>query len=877
MTPERWAQVNDVLHRAMQLTPESRAAFLDTACTGDDSLRCEVESLLAADDEACSSFLLCPPVVRLAKGIKLGDYEIQTLIGAGGMGEVYRASDLRLRRDVAIKVLPALVSSDRERLRRFEQEARAAAALNHPNILAVFQMGTYEGTPYLVSELLEGETLREHIKRGRIGLRRAIGYALQVARGLAAAHEKGIVHRDLKPENLFVTKDGRVKILDFGLAKLMQPQSSFDQDAPSGDGETEPGVAMGTVGYMSPEQVRGQRADHRADIFAFGAILYEMLTGQRAFEKPTPAETMTAILNEEPPSVSQITRNFSPALQQVVQCCLTKAPEQRFQSSSDVAFALEAFRDAGPSSATEKAIEGKSRLSWKGMTPLGVAFVLASGLAVLLVLAAPKVSSWYKRLLGGNNQLSETEAIHSLAVLPLENLSGDPEQEYFADGMTEELTTVLSEIGSVRVISRTSAMRYKSTNKPLPEIARELGVDEVMEGSVERSGNRVRITAQLIDAATDTDLWAESFERNLRDILSLEDEVARDIAYRIKIRLTPAEQSRLSSSRPVDPQAYESYLEGRYYWNLRTEEGLEQGIEYFHDAIAKDPHYALAYAGLAQSYLTLEGYRVLPGKIAFPLAKAAALKALQLDEGLAEARTALAVVRADYDFDLVAAEKEFKRAIELSPSYATAHQWYAEEVLSPSGRHKEAIAEDQRALELDPLSMAINTWFGAILYWAGEDDEAIAQLRNAIEMDRNVPIAHLWLGRVYLQKKMFKEAIEELQSAAKLSGGLPAYQASLGYGYAVSGQGGKAAKILSELTQLSARRYVPAYEVAALCAGLTRNDQALQWLQKAREERSTSFEHFGSDPAFDSLRSKPRYASFLRALSLPPSGLQSNR
>jgi serine/threonine protein kinase len=389
MTPERWAQVNDVLHRAMQLASERRAPFLDEACAADDSLRREVESLLAADDEARSSFLQSPPAVRLAKGTRLGDYEIQSLLGAGGMGEVYRARDLRLRRDVAIKVLPALASSDRERLRRFEQEAMAAAALNHPNVLAVFQMDTYEGSPYLVTELLEGDTLREQIKHGRMALRKAIEYALQMAHGLAAAHEKGIAHRDLKPENLFVTKDGRVKILDFGLAKLIEPQSSSEHRAPTVDGETEPGVVMGTVGYMSPEQVRGQKADHRADIFALGTILYEMLTARRAFQKGTAAETMTAILNEDPTAISQITPSISPALQRVVHRCLEKNREQRFQSVSDLGFALEALSgtDVASSRGTER---DTLRRIWRSKNPV---LVVLLGTAILAALLLTLISS----------------------------------------------------------------------------------------------------------------------------------------------------------------------------------------------------------------------------------------------------------------------------------------------------------------------------------------------------------------------------------------------------------------------------------------------------------------------------------------------------
>ena len=346
MTPERWQQIRDVLEKALELTPEQRSAFLDGACLSDPSLRQEVEALLASSDDARSSFLQsCPLRVTITPGTKLGDYEVKSLLGSGGMGEVYRARDSRLGRDVAIKVLPSFLSVDSDRLRRFEQEARAAAALNHPNILAVFQMGTYQGAPYLVSELLEGETLREQLKRGRLPIRKAIDYGVQIARGLAAAHEKGIVHRDLKPENLFITKDGRVKILDFGLAKLTQPQVGSDSNAITLTKGTEAGMVMGTVGYMAPEQVRGQTADHRADIFAFGAILYEMLAGKRAFQKPTSAETMTAILNEDPPGISQVTTSIPPALQRVVHRCLEKNPEQRFQSASDLAFALDALSE----------------------------------------------------------------------------------------------------------------------------------------------------------------------------------------------------------------------------------------------------------------------------------------------------------------------------------------------------------------------------------------------------------------------------------------------------------------------------------------------------------------------------------------------------
>jgi len=858
MTPERWKLIKGVLERALELGAGERSAFLDRACADDQTLRKEVEQFLACGEDMRPSFLVSPPLVHhsLALGTKLGDYEVQALLGAGGMGEVYRARDARLRREVAIKVLPAVVSSHTDRLRRFEQEAQAAAALNHPNILAVYQMGEYQGSLYIVSELLEGETLREQIRRGRIALPRVMDYGVQMAQGVSAAHEKGIVHRDLKPENLFVTTSGRVKILDFGLAKLTQPQPGSEHSAATLGSETEPGMVMGTIGYMSPEQVRGLTVDHRADIFALGAILYEMLTGKRAFQKPTFADTMSAILNEDPPEISQILTNIPPDLRRIVVRCLDKNPQQRFQSVSDLAFALQALSDSVRTGRFQN-----SALSGRKISVAVLTVVVTTAISVVVGLSVAKPGNWHNWLRPRSSTGSATE-IHSLAVLPLQNLSDDPAQEYFADGMTEELTTDLSKLGAVRVISRTSAMRYKGAKMPLPEIARELNVDGVIEGSVERSGNRLRITAQLIHAPSDTHLWAESYERDLRDVLSLQDEIARDVANRIRVKLTPSEEARLSGSGAIDPEAYQSYLEGRYYWNLRTEEGFNKAIAYFRHAMEKDPRYAVAYAGLAQTYITQQGYGFVPPKQAFSQAKAAASRALQIDESLPEAHTALAVARADYDADFAAAEKEFRRAIELNPSYATAHQWYAEEVLSASGRNQEAIAQMRLALELDPLSIAINTWYGAILYGAGEDDAAITQLRKTIETGGNWPMTHLWLGRVYLDQKMSREAISELQSSVDISGRQPLYLAALGYAYAVAGQKLPASRILTQLTDLSSRKYVPAYETAALCAALGYKEQAFQWLRKVCEENVCASMHstLKSNPAFDSLRSDPRFA-----------------
>jgi eukaryotic-like serine/threonine-protein kinase len=854
MSPKHWKEIKEKLDAALDLEPDERAAYLDKVASGNPELRHELESLIAAHQRAGGDFLRPSALshLTLEKGTKLGDHEVLTLLGSGGMGEVYRARDLRLRRDVAIKVLPALVSSDPERLRRFEQEAQAAAALNHPNILAVYQMGTYQGVPYLVSELLEGETLREHIGRGAIAIRKAIDYSAQTARGLAAAHEKGIVHRDLKPENLFVTSGGRVKILDFGLAKLTQPADTRSSAATI-DVNTEPGVVMGTVGYMSPEQVRGQTADHRADIFAFGAILFEMLSGKRAFKKPTSVETMNAILNEEPPAISQLVPAVPPALQRVVHRCLEKYPEQRFQSASDLAFALEALSESASAGVVTDTVLRTRR--WRdAIAPVGGLVLLLA----LVVFGAGKVREWLRPV---------APRIQSLAVLPLQNLSGDAGQEYFADGMTEELTTDLSKIGAVRVISRTSAMRYKGANKSLREIARELNVDGVVEGSVQRSGNRVKITAQLILASTDTHLWADSYERELQDVLALQDDVAKSIANEIKVKLTPGELTRLTSSRAVNPEAYEAYLKGRYFWSKRTQEGEQKGLEYFQRAVSLDPGYAPAYSGVADSYIVLGAHGHLPVNDAFPKARTAAIKALELDEGLAEAHVSLATVKTFYDWDWPSSEREFKRALELNPNYATAHHWYSHYLVNV-GRLDEAVAEIKRARELDPFGITVNIWLATTLYYSHRYDQAIEQSRKILELYPEWSEVHGSIGDCYAQKGMLAEAVAEWQKELTASG-QNQLATTLEQAYAVGGYTGYLRKQLDQLKASSQTKPVSPLEFAYTYASLGEKDHAMEWLEKAYEERDPWL-YVKAEPKLDSLRSDPRFKDLLRRLGLPP-------
>ncbi len=512
------------------------------------------------------------------------------------MGEVYRARDKKLDRDVAIKVLPESVAADAETLARFEREAKAVAALSHPNILAIFDFGTHEGTAYAVTELLEGETLRGKLDAGPITQKKAVDYALQVAKGLSAAHEKGVVHRDLKPENLFVTKDGHLKILDFGLAKRVEAVTpGKETSAPTGSGHTEPGTVMGTAGYMSPEQVKGLPVDYRSDIFSLGAILYELLSGKKAFKRDTSAEAMAAIMRDEPPELSESGRNISPALDRVVRHCLEKDPERRFHSAHDLAFDLEALSDVSAPASGARTIRPKP--AWRRRTALGFGGVVAAGLLVLVA-----VLLWRTR--GGKSGAPSASAPDrkSVAVLPFQNLSPDPENAFFADGMTEDILTQLSKIRDLKVISRSSVMRYKGTQKPIQTIAAELGVGAVLEGSVRRAGSRVRIVGQLIDARTDEHLWAETYDRELKDVFAIQSEVAQQIAAALRATLSPAEKKRIEQNPTRNLAAYDQYLKGRELYYRYRKADNESALGLFQKALELDPGFALAYAGLGDAY-----------------------------------------------------------------------------------------------------------------------------------------------------------------------------------------------------------------------------------------------------------------------------------
>jgi TolB-like protein/Tfp pilus assembly protein PilF len=791
----------------------------------------------------------------LTPGAALGPYEVVAQIGYGGMGEVYRARDTRLGRDVAIKLLPAEFAVDPERLRRFEQEARAVATLDHPNILAIHDVGTHEGSPYIVTELLEGENLRERLSGGPMPVRKAVEVAVQMAQGLAAAHAKGIVHRDLKPGNVFITKGGHVKILDFGIAKLVAPRSLVEPAKATTVVEaTEAGTTLGTVGYMSPEQVRGQSVDHRTDIFAFGCVLYEMLSGRSPFRRDTAADTASAILHDEPPPLpSDVPRG----LDRAVRRCLEKSPEDRFSSAHDLALALQAI-SAAAESVSPRPPRGVRGAAW---VQRHTSVVLGVGAAVLVITAG--LTAWlWKGKAGTQTQ------IRSIAVLPLKNLSGDPAQEYFAEGMHEALTTAVSKIGALRVISSTSATRYKGTDKPLPQIARELNVDAVVEGSVLVAGDRVRINAQLIQAATDAHLWAESYDRPLRDVLGVHDEVARAIASRVKVALTPEEERRLGGAREVDPDAYREYLKGNFYVARTSPDAPQAAIRHYEAAIARDPSYAPAYAGLSFAYANLGSWwGSTSSREASPKARAAALRALELDNQLPEGHIALANVQYLFEWNWPGAESSFRSGMALNPRSSYARVLYAN-YLTAMGRFDESIALGRETLELDPVSPLAYNEVAWALDFAGRENEALEYYGKASDLEPAFLQTLVLRGEILARTGRTQEAISHLQKAEVAIGAGTATLGLVAYGYTVAGRRADALRVLERLQHGARGGFVWPGEFVWIYCGLGEKQRALDWLEKAYAERDPILVFLKVHPMYRGLRDEPRYQEMLRRMRL---------
>ncbi len=734
-----------------------------------------------------------------------GRYQIIEELGKGGMGRVYKALDKEVNEKMAIKLIKSEIAADKKTIDRFRNELKFSRKISHKNVCRMYDLNKEEDSYYITMEYVDGKDLKSMIRMmGQLTVKKAISIAEQMCDGLTEAHRLGVVHRDLKPQNVMIDKEGNVRIMDFGIARSIEAR-----------GITDEGIIVGTPEYMAPEQVEGKGIDHLSDIYSIGIILYEMVTGKVPFEGHTPLSIAMKHMTEKPQEPREINDQIPTDLSRVILKCMEKKKENRFMKVDEILFDLKNIGIGKPK------VEKAKEMTWK----------------------------------------------NSIAVLPFTDLSPKKDQEYFCDGLAEEIINALNKIKDLRVVARTSAFSFKGKELDISKVGKQLNVDTVLDGSVRKAGNRLRITAQLINIIGDYHLWSEKYDRDMEDIFAIQDDISQAIVTKLKIKLIGDERALLTKRYTENLKAYHLYLKGRHFWNKRTKQSLKQSIGYFQQAIKIDPDYALAYAGLADAYNILGSYEMLPPLEAYPKAKEAAMKALEIDDKLAEAYTSIARVKNRFDWDWSGSEEHFKKAIELNSSYAMGHSWYSI-LLRSLGRFDEALTIINKALEIDPLSLPINTTIGSIFYFAQNYDQAIMQCKKALELDSNFTWAHAVLASAYLQKSLFKEAIAEFKKAVSLSRASTWYVAELAHAYAVKGDKNKALNTLDELLEQSKKDYVPVAEIAMIYTGLNNKEKAIEWLEKAFIERSDKLVNLKVEPRLANLRSEPNFKALLKKMGL---------